>query len=205
MKRMTSRIRLIQELGDLPEDSDATTQSELKKLLEYVGVSYPEKEGLVITGAHGGIGVAARSPRFAMQLLEATHSLVDEKAWGGLHLGLRELVVQVVNLYYKCDLSFQSHITIAKEGGITAEQQAALPYWRNAAHMYSEEQRLAIEYTYAVLSGETPQELFDKVVERYGEKGTVEFTSAVAVWAAWAMILNATDTHFDFGFGPRGS
>ena len=203
MKRMTSRIRLVQEQSDFPGTPNEAEKKDLKKLFEYVGSHYPEREGLVITGAHGGIAVVAQNPRFANQLLEATHSLVDEKAWGGIHVDLRELAVQVVNLHYKCDLSFQSHLAIAKEGGVTPEQQAALPYWRTAAHMFSEEERLVIEYTYAVLNGDVPAELFEKVVKKYGERGTIECTAAVAMWAGWAMILNATDTHFDFGYGSR--
>lgn len=203
MKRMTSRIRLVQEQGDFPEKLDEAAKNDLKKLFNYVGSHYPEREGLVITGPHGGIAVAARNPRFANQLLEATHSLVDKDAWGGKYVDLREIAVQVVNLYYRCDLSFQSHLAIAKDGGLSLEKQAALPYWRTAAHMFSEDERLVIEYTFAVLSGDVPEELFNKVVGKYGEREAVECTAAVAVWAAWAMLLNATDTHFDFGYGSH--
>ena len=37
-----------------------------------------------------------------------------------------------------------------------------------------------------------PDELFARVVERFGEKGAVEFTTVVAFWSFWALFLNAT-------------
>jgi alkylhydroperoxidase family enzyme len=202
MKRMSSRVRVMQSPSDYPGNSDATTKKDIKELFEYVAVHYPDPEGLVITGAHGGIGVMAQNPRFAKQLLEATHQIIDDKSWGGEYVGLRELAVQVVNLHLKCDLSFQTHLTVAQAAGITIEQQAALPYWRTVAHMYSAEQLLVIEYANAVLVGDVPAELFSRVVGKYGERGAIECASAVGLWACWAMVLNATGTHFDFGYGP---
>jgi len=114
---------------------------------------------------------------------------------------LRELSVQVVNLWYKCDLSFQAHLTVARESGISLEQQAALPYWRTVGHMFSEEQLLVIEYTNAVLAGDVSEELFKRVVGKYGEKGAIECATTIGLWACWAMLLNATQARFDFGYG----
>jgi alkylhydroperoxidase family enzyme len=57
-----------------------------------------------------------------------------------------------------------------------------------------------IEYTLAVIAGDVPDELFAKVVARYGEQGALEFTTVAAWWSFWAMILNATRPEFDFGF-----
>lgn len=205
MKRMTSRVKAIQLQSDYPGTPDEATKKDLRELFEDVGGHYPEPEGLAITGAHGGIGIVAHNPRFARQLLEAVHRLVDEDSWAGQYTELRELAVQVVNLYHKCDLSFQAHLTVAQTAGISLEQQAALPYWRTAAHMYSEHQRLVIEYANAVLSGEVSDELFSRVVKQFGEKGAVECTSTVAMFSCWAMILTATGTHFDFGYGPPGA
>ena len=65
-----------------------------------------------------------------------------------------------------------------------------MPYWRTAS-LFDDEQRLVIEYAEAVTSGEVPKALFSRVVERYGDKGAVEFTAAVAWWSFWAMMLNA--------------
>jgi hypothetical protein len=46
-----------------------------------------------------------------------------------------------------------------------------------------------------------PDELFDRVVKQYGEQGAFEFTVGVSWWSLWAMIINATRTDHDFGYG----
>jgi alkylhydroperoxidase family enzyme len=76
------------------------------------------------------------------------------------------------------------------------ELLAAIPYWRTTS-LFNTEQRLVIEYTNAVVAGDVPAELFARVVAQYGEKGAVEFTTAIAWWSFWAMFLNATRPEFD--------
>lgn len=200
MKKITSRVRVVDEQSAYPGTPDETTKKELKELFEYVGSHYPEPEGLVITGGHAGIAIAAHNPPLALELLKTTHC-VNKSTWAAEHYDLKELAVQVVNLYFKCDLCFQAHLVVAKRHQITIEQQAALPYWRTAAHIFSDDQRLVIEYTNAVCAGDVPDDLFSRVVKRFGERATVEFTAVVSIWACWAMILNATKTQFDFGYG----
>jgi len=201
MQKISARVRVVSEQGAFPGTPDEKTKKDLKQLFQYVASHYPEPEGLVIKGAHGGIAIVAQNPRFAQLLLETTHCLIEQNAWGGQRVDLRELAVQVVNLHYKCDLSFQAHLTVAKQAGLRVEQQAALPYWRTIGHMFSEEQQLVIEFTNAVLGGDVPDELFGRVVERYGEKGAIEFAAIVGLFSCWAMILTATKTQWDFGYG----
>lgn len=205
MKKIKSRVKVIDQQSAYPGTPDETTKKDLKELLEYVGGHYPEPEGLVITGGHAGIAIVAHNPRLALELLKTTHAVFDKNTWSAKHYGLKELAVQVVNLYFKCDLCFQAHLEVAKNNGISIEQQAALPYWRTAAHMFSEDQLLVIEYTNAVCSGDVPDELFARVVKKYGEKEAVECTSVAAIWTCWALILNATKTEFDFGYGRRSA
>ena len=57
----------------------------------------------------------------------------------------------------------------------------------------------------AVAAGEVPDELFAKVVKQYGEQEAFEFSVAIAWWSFWAMIINATRTDFDFGYGKPNS
>ena len=54
-----------------------------------------------------------------------------------------------------------------------------------------------IEYTRAVVSGDVPAALVARVVQRYGEAGAVEFTTAIGWWSFWAMFLNAARPQFD--------
>jgi len=58
--------------------------------------------------------------------------------------------------------------------------------------LFDEEQRLVIEYTFAVAAGDVADELFDRVVRKYGETQTIEFTATIAHWSFWAIFLNAT-------------
>lgn len=196
----------IQIQSDYQGTANEATKKDLKELFDYVAASYPDPEGLVITGAHGGVSIVAHNPRFALLLLKLTHTLVlDRNTWSAQHYDLNEVMVQVVNLYFKDDLSFQAHLAIAKKSGISTELQAALPYWRTAAHIFSDEQKLMIEYADAIVRGVVPDELFSKVVRKYGERAAIESASMVAVRALWAMIMNATGSHFDFGYGPPGT
>ena len=200
MKLPTSRVTGVYWESDYPGTPDETTKTELKKLFDYVAGAYPEPEGRVISGGHAGIAQIAQNPRIALAILMTTHAVLGERTWSADNYGLRELVIQVVNLHFKSQYCFQAHISVAKKAGISLAQQAALPFWRTAAHMFSDEQRLVIEYTSAVCAGDVPAELFSRVVDQYGEKQAIECTTVVAMWSLWAMILNATGTEFDFGY-----
>jgi alkylhydroperoxidase family enzyme len=79
----------------------------------------------------------------------------------------------------------------AAAAGIGVELQNALPFWKSSA-LFDDKQRLVIEYTNAVVTGHVPGDLFCRVVDQYGEKGTIELTTVVAFWSFWAMFLNAT-------------
>jgi alkylhydroperoxidase family enzyme len=204
MKKITSRVTAVCQQSDYPGTPDEATKKDLKEFFEYVGSRYPEPEGLVITGGHAGLAPLALNPRLALLVLKTTHCTLEKNTWAGQHYALRELAVQTVNLYFKCDPCFQAHLSVAKNAGISLEQQAALPYWRTAAHMFDEEQQLVIEYTNAVAAGNVSDELFSRVVKRYGEKGAVECTAVVALWSYWAMIMNATRVQFDFGYAQPG-
>jgi hypothetical protein len=47
-----------------------------------------------------------------------------------------------------------------------------------------------IEYSIAVVSNDVPEALYERVKALYGEKETLEFTTIVAWWAFWSMIIN---------------
>ena len=104
---------------------------------------------------------------------------------------LTELSVQAVNLYFKSAFSFETRMANAEASGIGMERLAALPYWRTSS-LFDEEQRLVLEYVNAVVTGDVPDELFGKVRDCYGEKGTVEFTALIGTFSLWAMLINAT-------------
>jgi alkylhydroperoxidase family enzyme len=184
-----SRVKLIFKPGDYP-DPDEATRNDLMELFEHLSPGEPKSE------PHAGYALLAQSPRLALGIARLGDYVVRDMPWSQRR-DLRELAVQALNLHFKCDFSFHAHLTYAQVSGISLEQQAAIPYWRTS-HLFDDEQRLVIEYSFAVAAGDVPEELFARVVRKYGERGTVEFTSVVAWWAFWAMILNAVRPDFSF-------
>ena len=143
---------------------------------------------------HAGYAILAHSPQTALQVAKMTDFVIGELPWAQRR-DLRELAVQALNWHFKCDFSWEAHRELAQLAGIGLEQQDAIPDWRTSA-LFDDEQRLVIEYTLACVSGQVPEELFARGVERYGEAGAVEFTVTVGWWSLWAMLLNATRPEF---------
>jgi alkylhydroperoxidase family enzyme len=143
---------------------------------------------------HAGYAVLAHAPATALHIARMSDHVIGELAWAQRR-DLRELATQTLNLHYKCDFSFHSHLGLAQLAGITLEMQAAIPFWRTSS-LFDDEQRLVIEYTLACVTGDVPEDLFAHVVARFGEKGAVEFTVTVGWWSLWAMLLNATRPEF---------
>lgn len=182
-----TRVKYVNSPKDYPGTPDEETKRELTEFFQRL---FPGSENPRIDGAHSGFAIAAQSPKMAIHLHTMSRYFVLELGWSKRR-DLLELAVQTLNLKYGCESSFEAHVPHAKDHGISAEMQSALPYWRTTS-FFNDEQRLVIEFTEAVVEGEVPKALFSRAVERFGERGTIEFTAAVAWWSFWAMILNAT-------------
>ena len=182
-----TRVRYVRTPNDYPGTPDEATRHDLKELFEQL---YPGSDHPRIDDAHSGFAITAQSPRLALHILQLTRYCAREMQWSKRR-DLLELAVQTLNIHFRCESSYEAHVAYAKASGISPTLLAALPYWRTTS-LFNDEQRLVIEYTEVVTAGEVPQALFTRVVERYGEKGAIEFTAAVALWSFWAMILNAT-------------
>ena len=144
---------------------------------------------------HAGVAIAAHNPKLALHLARLSGLIAGDLGWCQ-RKDLRELAIQTLNVHYKSDYSFRCRAGIAADAGISHEQQAALADWRGCG-MFDAEQRLTIEYAGAVVTGAVPDELFDRVKARWGEKGAVECTALISFWAFWAMFLNATGARLD--------
>ncbi len=196
-----ARVKLVMKPGDFPGTPDEATRKALDELFEHMFPGQPNPE---IPGKSGAFGVVARDPRLALRLIKVSDYILREMPWTSQRQDMKQLAIQTLNWYFKCDFSFQSHIRPAQALGISVEQQALIPFWRTA-NAFSDEQRLVIEYTVAVCAGEVPDELFARVVKQYGEQEALEFTVGIAWWSFWAMLINATRTDFDFGYGKPGA
>jgi len=187
-----TRVRGVFKPADYSGPPDEATMRDLARLFDRICPGDPDPQ---FHGSQAGWAIlAAQSPKLALMVLELTEYIARETAWCGRR-DLRELAIQTVNLHYRCEFSFRSHLAYARDAGVGAELLAAIPYWRTSS-LFDDEQRLVIEYANAVLSGDVPDALFARAVEAYGEKGVIEFTSVVGCWSFWAMLLNATRPEF---------
>jgi len=185
-----TRVKYVYKPSDYPGQPDDATKKDLEALFEHLSPGEPKVE------PHSGYALLAQSPRLALNIAHLGDYIVRDMPWTQ-HRDLRELAIQVLNLHFKCDFSFHAHLTYAQVCGISLEQQAAIPFWRTSS-LFNDEQRLVIEYSFAVAAGDVPAELFSRVVGKYGERGAIEFTAAIAWWSFWAMILNAARPEFTF-------
>ncbi|MGO9934731.1 MAG: carboxymuconolactone decarboxylase family protein [Steroidobacteraceae bacterium] len=191
-----ARVKLVFKPSDFPGTPDEGTKKALGELFEHL---FPGQENPEIPGKSGGFAAVARDPRLALRLIHLSDYILREMPWTSRRNALKQLMIQTLNVHFKSDYSYQAHMRPAQAAGITLEQQALIPFWRTT-NVFNDEQRLVIEYTFAVCAGDVREELFSKVVAQFGEQEALEFSVAVAWWSFWAMIINAIDIEFDFGY-----
>ncbi len=189
-----ARVKAIYRPSDYPGRPDEATKKDLSALFEHL---CPGTEDPEIDKAHDGIAIAAQNPKLALHLAKLSAFIAGELPWSQRR-DLRELAIQTLNLHFKCDYGSKTRLPNAEAAGIGAGLLAALPHWKTSK-AFDEEQRLVIDYTSAVITGDVPEALFSQVVDKYGEKGAIEFTALVSFWSFWAMFLNATRPDPDRG------
>lgn len=189
------RAQLVYRPEEFPGPLDKDQQQQLDALFEHMKSFAGKPE---IPGTAGAFAVVARDPKLALMLLQVSDYMTKECAWTTQRKDLRQLMIQTLNWFFKCDFNFQSHLATAERDGISAELQAAIPYWE-VTTLFDEEQSLVIEFTLAACKGEVSDALFARAVERFGEGGALEFTNAVAWWSFWAIVAGAVRPEHDFG------
>jgi alkylhydroperoxidase family enzyme len=192
---MMARVKLVFKPSDFPGAPDGATRKAIDDLFGHI---FPGQDRPEMPGKSGGFAAVARDPRLALHLVKLSDYMVREMPWTSQRNALKQLAIQTLNLHFRSEYCYQAHIAPARAAGITVEQQALIPFWRTT-NVFSDEQRLVIEFTTAVCSGDVPDQLFAKVVAQYGEEGAVQFSVAIAWWSFWAMIVNAIRVDFDFG------
>lgn len=184
------RVKGIFKPDDPPGGADEETAALFASL--FPGVEHPEFDM-----DHCGLAIAAHNPKLALNLAQLSRFIALDTEWCR-RADLRELAIQTVNLHFGADYAFRTRIPAAGAAGIGPDMLAALPFWRTSI-LFDDAQRLVIEYSHAVVSGDVPAALFRRVVKAYGEKGAVECTTVIAFWSFWAMLLNAAGPGLDDG------
>lgn len=181
-----SRIKLVRSPGDHPS-SDAATQADVAELFDTLFPGNPAPE---FDQAHTAMAALAQSPKIAQAAAKMSGTIILDTAWGQ-RAALRELAFQTVGRHFGDELSTASRRPAALAAGLTDEQLKSLGEWQGSP-LFDDEQRLVIEYTKAVVTGRVPDELFARMVARYGEQEAVECTAAIGFWSFWAMVVGAT-------------
>ncbi|MBB5685352.1 carboxymuconolactone decarboxylase family protein [Sphingobium boeckii] len=180
------RIKGIYKASDYPVGADGLPPADGVALFAHL---FPGVENAAIDDSHAGTAILAHNPKLALHFAQLSRFMALDLGWSA-RADLRELAFAALNLKLKSAYSFESRLAAAKACGIGPELLAALPYWEKTT-LFDDEQRLVVEYTNAVVSGDVPAALFARVVAQYGDKGAVEFTAIIGFWSCWAMILNA--------------
>lgn len=190
------RAKLVYRPDDFPGPVDDEKREQIDAVFEHMKGFSGKPE---IPGTAGAFAIVARDPKLALLLLQLSDYMTKECAWTTERRDLRQLMIQTLNLHFRCDFNFQSHLSSAERDGISAELQASIPYWE-VTTIFNDEQRLVVEYTFAALKGEVTDELFARVSDRFGEPGALEFTNAIAWWSFWAIVAGAVRPEHDFGY-----
>lgn len=175
-----------------PEDCAGSPQD----AEELFGLLFPEGSDRVLRGAQLGWGVlAGQDPRIAIATVQLT-KMIARGRFLAARPDLRELAIQTVNMHFRCEFSYRSHLAYLSKVGLSIETIAALPYWRTST-LFTAEQKLVIAYSLALVSGDVPDPLHDQVANAFGQEGVGELALAVAHWSFWALLLNAAQLEIE--------
>lgn len=174
-----ARVALIREPGEAPAPD----------LADLFTVLFPGNPAPEFNDDHSLMAVLAHSPKLALPAARLSAAVILSSAWGQ-RAGLRELAFQTLGHHFGDNFSTAARRRDAEAAGLTADQLAAIPDWRNSA-LFDDEQQLVMEYTQAVVTGRVPAELFARIVARYGEREAIECTAAIGLWSFWAMVAGA--------------
>jgi AhpD family alkylhydroperoxidase len=118
--------------------------------------------------------------------LDALHGYVLSRSQ--LPRRLVELVFLRASQINGCAYCMGAHSRKLLEKGLTADQLALVPVWREAGDLFDEQERAALAWTEAVTNlGEhgVPDESFAAAAARFGEKSLVDLTLAIALMNAY--------------------
>lgn len=123
----------------------------------------------------------ARRPALARGLIALSRGVYDPK--GEVDLGLKRLLGHTASMAAGC-LYCRAHTgTSAMRHGVSADKLAALPHYRESP-LYSEAERVAIDYAFAAASqpNEVSDELFARLRAHWSEGQVVEILGVVALF-----------------------
>jgi AhpD family alkylhydroperoxidase len=127
-------------------------------------------EPMLVTAHHPGI---LRGHNMFEWETSRAHT-VDEK--------LKDLAMTKAAALVGCEWCLDIASAIGRKSGISREQLADLPRYRESEH-FDETEKLVLDYAAAITAtpSEVPDKLFEALRERFDERQLVELTSAIAI------------------------
>ena len=118
---------------------------------------------------------------------------------GSVDSKLKDLAEIKVAALVGCEWCLDIGSAIGAKSGVTAEQLADLPRYRESPH-FSETERLVLDYATAMTEtpSQVPDELFAALRERFDERQLVELTAGIAIENYRARV------NWAFGIEPQG-
>lgn len=147
----------------------------------------PGADGLIARD-HAGMAIAGINPNLALQL-GATSRLMALDLEFAKRADLRELAIQIAHLRCGSGFGFESRLAACRAAGLDNDQIATLALWRTSA-LFSEDQRLVMEYADAAFDRAIGDDLLARFVAAFGEKGAIECAAIVGFWTCWAIIID---------------
>jgi AhpD family alkylhydroperoxidase len=121
----------------------------------------------------------------------AAHALLKLQAYindAGLDHKMLELVKLRTSQLNGCAFCIDMHTKDARAGGETEQRLYLLSAWREAAHLYSDKEQAALEWTEAVTNvqdGHVPAAAFARARAQFGEAELVTLTLAISSTNSW--------------------
>ena len=119
----------------------------------------------------------ARVPRYYLALLHFYSAI--ERRGSLLEPALRSLVQARISQLNHCEFCIDLNSQLAAERAGSMDKALAVAEWRQNA-LYSEREKLALEYAEAVTANSVTDELSARVREQFTEDGLIELTGLAA-------------------------
>jgi hypothetical protein len=142
-------------------------------------------------GSHPNFAMLAHNPRLADLMMTLTKYLLSVP-WVQ-RSDVHTLLIMICDKRLKSEDSYMAHYAGFGFGrGVSEEKMAALDFPESA--IYTDEERMIIEFAHAALDGDVPDDLFERARALYGDREMLEVAVSLAYWTFFPYFINALQT-----------
>jgi 4-carboxymuconolactone decarboxylase len=115
---------------------------------------------------------------------------------------LNELAIIVTGRHWTAQYEFYAHRKMALEAGLAPEIADAIAEGRRPEGMDTDE-ALVYDFTMELLgTGQVPDALYQRAVDRFGERGVIDLVGAVGYYSLVSLVLNVAQVPLPEGAQP---